>query len=63
MDQECQEMTNSLNEHSTPVGLKITHEKTKKLRVKGLNTITQPISIDGKELKSVTKFTYPGSKL
>jgi len=43
-NQECQEMTNSLNEHSTTVRLKISHEKTKILPVKGLNTLTQPIS-------------------
>jgi len=43
--------------------LKISHEKTKILRVKGLNTLTQPISIDGKVLESVTKFTFLGSEL
>ena len=33
-DQDCQEMTYSLNEHSSAVGLRISHEKTKILRVK-----------------------------
>jgi hypothetical protein len=62
-DQECQEMTNSLNEHSTAVGLRISHEKTKVLRVNGSNAQIQPINIDGKTLENVEKFMYLGSEL
>jgi len=40
-DQQCQEMTNSLNEHSTTVGLQISREKPEIFRVKELNTLTQ----------------------
>ena len=62
-DQDCQEMTNSLDEHSSAVGLRINHEKTKVLRVKGPHTLAQHISIEGKELESAAKFVYLGSEL
>ena len=61
--QDCQELTRSLNEHSLAVGLRISHEKTKILRVKWPHTLAQPISIGGKELESVAKFIYLRSEL
>ncbi|XP_072906368.1 uncharacterized protein [Hemitrygon akajei] len=59
--QDMQKKVDSLGETSQRVGLKISQEKTKVLRIN--NKQEEPLRIEGQILEDVDKFTYLGSKI